>query len=61
MKKILPYIVILIITYLVTGFVKMEFNPQYWTVDNRIGMVCFTSCVMLLYPIAKFMINDMKQ
>jgi hypothetical protein len=30
MKQYIPYIVILLLTYLVLGFIKMQFNPQYW-------------------------------
>jgi hypothetical protein len=61
MKKIIPYIVILLITYLVTGFIHMQLNTQYWTVDNRVGMVCFNICVMLLYILWKFMIKEIKK
>ena len=61
MKKIIPYIIILVITYLITGFIHMQLNPQYWTVNNRVGMVCFNICVILLYNIWKFMIKDMKK
>jgi len=39
----------------------MQFNPQYWTKDIRVGMVGTAVCIMLIYPIAKYMINDMKK
>lgn len=60
MKKFIPYILILILTYLVTGFIHMQFNPQYWTIDNRVGMVFCNICVMLLYGIGKLAIKDIK-
>ena len=61
MKKFIPYIVILILTYLVTGFIHMQFNPQYWTIDNRVGIVFCNICVMLLYTIVKLAVKDMKE
>jgi len=61
MKQYIPYIVILLLTYLVAGFIHMQFNPQYWTKDIRVGMVGTAVCIMLIYPIAKYMINDMKK
>ena len=61
MKKYIPYIVILILTYLVAGFIHMQFNPQYWTKDIRVGMLGVAVCIMLIYPIIKFIINDMEE
>jgi len=61
MKKYIPYIVILLLTYLVVGFIRMQFNPQYWTKDIRVGMVATAACIMIIYPIAKYMINDIKK
>lgn len=61
MKKYIPYIAIPLIIYLIMGFIKMQFNPAYWGQDARIQVVGFTFCVMLVYPIAKYMINDIKQ
>jgi hypothetical protein len=61
MKKYIPYIVILLLTYLVAGFIRMQFNPAYWAQDARIGMIGVASCIMLLYPVARLAINDMKE
>ena len=61
MKKYIPYMVILLLTYLVVGFIKMQFNPAYWGQDARIKMIGTAACIMLIYPIAKFMIKDLKE
>ena len=61
MKKYIPYIVILLITYLVGGFIRMQFNPAYWEKDARIGMIFIAACIMLLYPMARLAIKDMKE
>lgn len=61
MKKYIPYIVILLLTYLVTAFIYMQFNPAHWTINNRIGMICFTGCIMLIYPIAKLVKEDFRK
>ena len=61
MTKYIPYIVILLITYLAISFVKIQFNPAYWTKDVRGGMIGVAVCIMLIYPIMKYMINDMKK
>ena len=61
MKKYIPYIVILLLTYLVGGFIRMQFNPAYWEQDARIGMIALAACVMLVYPIARMIINDIKE
>ena len=61
MKKYIPYIVILLITYLVVGFVKMQFNPQYWTIDNREGMIGVAFAAMMIYPFVKGLINSIKE
>jgi hypothetical protein len=61
MKKYIPYIVIPLITYLVAGFIHMQFNPQYWTQDIRVGMIDFSACLMIIYPIAKYMIKSMNK
>jgi hypothetical protein len=61
MKKYIPYIVILILTYLVIGFIPMQFNPAYWTSDKRAGAIGVTICIMMFYPIIKMIIKDMKE
>ena len=61
MKKYIPYIVILLITYLVVGFVKMQFNPIYWKAGERVAMILTLLCSMMIYRLAKFMLNDMKE
>ncbi len=61
MKTYIPYIAILVMTYLVTGFIHIQFNPQYWTKDIRVGMIGVAVCIMSIYPIVKFIINDMKE
>jgi hypothetical protein len=61
MKKYTPYIVILLMTYLVAGFIPMQFNPQYWTSDKRGGMIGVTAIIMIFYPVIKMIIKDMKE
>jgi hypothetical protein len=61
MKKYIPYIVILLLTYLVGGFIRMQFNPAYWEKGARIGMVGTAACVMLIYPVVKYTIKEMKE
>jgi hypothetical protein len=55
MKKIIPYIAILVITYLVGGFVRMEFNPAYWVKDARIALIVVSGGSMIIYRISKLM------
>ena len=61
MKKYIPYILILLITYLVGGFIRMQFNPAYWEQDARIAMLVTSAAIMVLYPIVKLIKNDMKE
>jgi hypothetical protein len=61
MKKYIPYIVIVLMVYLLGGFIRMQFNPAYWEKDARIGMICVDVCAMLIYTIVKFITNDMKE
>lgn len=61
MKKYIPYIIILLITYLVMSFVKMQFNPAYWEKDARTAMIFTAGIIMIIYPIAKYMFNDFKE
>jgi hypothetical protein len=39
----------------------MQFNPAYWRQDVRIQALGLTFCAMIIYTIAKFMINDLKK
>jgi hypothetical protein len=61
MKIYIPYIAILVITYLAGAFIKMQFNPSYWGTAERCNMLAAASATMIIYPIIKFLINDMKQ
>ena len=61
MKQYIPYIVILLITYLVGGFIRMQFNPAYWEQEARTAMIVTAACLMIIYPIAKYMIKDIKE
>jgi hypothetical protein len=61
MKKYIPYIVILLISYLMVAFVKMQFNPQYWKVGERGSMLLAAFGVMVIYPIVKWIIKDLKK
>ena len=61
MKKYIPYIVILLLTYLVIAFVKMQFNPVYWKSGERVAMILILLCSMMIYRLAKFMLNDLKE
>lgn len=53
MKQYIPYIVILLIVYLVGGFVRMEFNPAYWVKDARIALIVVSGGSMIIYRIFK--------
>ncbi len=53
MKKIIPYIVILVITYFITGFIRMQFNPAYWDKDSRIALIVVSGGSMIIYRIYK--------
>ncbi len=55
MKQYIPYIVILLIVYLVGGFVKMEFNPIYWGQPARGALIGLTGGIMIIYRIFKLM------
>jgi hypothetical protein len=55
MKKYIPYIVILLIVYLVLGFIKMQFNPQYWEQQTRGSFIIVTGGLMLIHRIFKLM------
>lgn len=54
MKTYIPYIVILVITYLAIAFVKMQFNPQYWTSGERATLILLYVAELILYKILKF-------
>ncbi len=53
MKTYIPYIAILVITYLVVGFVRMEFNPVYWVKGARIALIIVSGVSMIIYRIFK--------
>ena len=55
MKQYIPYIVILLITYLVAGFIRMQFNPTYWEKDARIALIVISGGSMIIYRIFKLM------
>ena len=61
MKKYIPYIVIVLMVYLLGGFIRMQFNPADWGQDVRIKAVCFTICLIGAYPVANYMIKEMKE
>ena len=61
MKKYIPYIVILLLTYLVVGFIKMQFNPVYWKSSQRATMLMIAVCLMLIYRIIKFIDIDVEE
>ena len=53
MKTYIPYIIILVMTYLAIAFVKMQFNPQYWTAGERASLILTYIGEMILYPLLK--------
>jgi hypothetical protein len=53
MKQYIPYIVILLIAYLVVGFVRMEFNPVYWVKEARIALIVVSGVSMIIYKLSK--------
>jgi len=55
MKQYIPYIVIPLITYLVLGFVKMQFNPVYWDLPSRGALIGLTGGIMIIHRIFKLM------
>jgi hypothetical protein len=54
MKQYIPYIVILLISYLVVAFVKMQFNPAYWEQEARFALMVIVLVLMALYSFFKF-------
>lgn len=58
MKKYIPYIVILLLTYLVVGFVKMQFNPAYWKISERVILLYIFLCATIIYSTAKVMLYN---
>lgn len=61
MEKWIPYIVILLLTYLVGGFIRMQFNPAYWEKDARTAMIVTAGIIIVIYHLAKYMMKDMKE
>jgi hypothetical protein len=58
MKKYIPYVVILLLTYLAFGFINMEFNPKYWKQNER-GMLIFLYLgASFIYSIIKVVKKD---
>jgi hypothetical protein len=55
MKKYVPYIVIPLITYLVGGFIRMQFNPVYWVKDARIALIVVSGVSMIIHRLFKLM------
>jgi hypothetical protein len=42
-------------TYLILGFIKMQFNPVYWVKDARIALIVVSGGIMIIYRIYKLM------
>ncbi len=55
MKKYIPYIVILLLTYFAAGFIRMQFNPAYWEKDARIALIVVSGGSMVMYRVFKLM------
>ena len=55
MKQYIPYILIPLITYLVLGFIKMQFNPAYWEQQTRGSFIIVVAGIMIIYRIYKLM------
>jgi hypothetical protein len=53
MKQYIPYIAILLITYFIAGFVRMQFNPEYWDKDSRIALIVVSGGSMIIYRLSK--------
>jgi hypothetical protein len=57
MKKFIPYIIIVVLIYLIFGFIKMQFNPIYLE-ENVRGTFVLTAIVgIALYFIKEKMDN----
>ncbi len=44
MKKIIPYIIIVVLIYLTFGFIKMQFNPIY--LEEHVRGTIILTCVV---------------
>jgi hypothetical protein len=55
MKQYIPYIVILLIVYLVAGFIRMQFNPAYWEQGARTAFIVVSGVSMIIHRIFKLM------
>jgi hypothetical protein len=42
-------------TYLIIGFIKMQFNPQYWEQPTRGALIGLTAGSIIIYRIYKLM------
>jgi hypothetical protein len=54
MKQYIPYIALPLITYLVLGFIKMQFNPAYWEQEARFALTVTSVVLIALYRFFKF-------
>ena len=60
MKKLIPYLAVTAILYLLYSFVPWQFNPSMWSRDTRAMFVFIWVGCMALTPIVIAMIESSK-
>jgi hypothetical protein len=60
MKKLIPYLVVTSIVYLICSFVPWQFNPSMWSKDARVMFVIIWVGCMVITPMVIAMIESTK-
>lgn len=60
MKKLIKYLVITVVLYLLFSFVPWQFDPTIWSIDARLMFAVIWGVCMVLTPIINGMIEQMK-
>lgn len=60
MKKLIKYLVVTVILYLLHSFVPWQFNPSMWSQDVRAMFVLIWVGGMVLTPLINGLIEQMK-
>jgi hypothetical protein len=60
MKKLIKYLIITVVLYLLFSFVTWQFDPTIWSIDVRGTFAVMWGVCMVLTPIINGMIEQMK-
>jgi hypothetical protein len=60
MKKLIPYLVVTAIAYLICSFVPWQFDPSMWSKDARVMFVIIWVGCMVITPMVITMIESTK-